>query len=73
MVYVVTFTTESGDSGVLGVYNSKPSDDQILSEIVDRMPADVEDNTLYIRWEVSKEEIKTPYYPTLKYSDYDHL
>ena len=43
-VHVVTYRTESGDEGVVGVWNIQPSEDEVLNILRDRMPDEFSDD-----------------------------
>lgn len=52
--YVVTYLSESGDRGIIGLFNQMPSDRHIATVVRDRFSGDVdiEDNITYLSWEV---------------------
>jgi hypothetical protein len=61
-VYVVTYDTESGDSGVLAVYDRKPTKAELLEAIRQYSPDEIDIRTgdLTMYWEVQKKDIVAP-------------
>lgn len=53
-VYVVTFKTESGDDGVLGVYSTKPTDTYLLTVVRESMP----EEHSYVYWHVTEADVE---------------
>jgi len=53
-MYVVTYTTESGDSGVAGYCEKKPTNKQLQKWFMENMPEEFQDDAAYISWDVHK-------------------
>ena len=60
-IYVVMYHTESGDRGVVGYFNKKPTDGTLSAYFKELMPDEFIDGCRYVFWEVWElEEEKLP-------------
>jgi hypothetical protein len=51
-MYAVTYTTESGDRGFMGVYLQKPTEQHLLAMVVQYMPDEVVNGKCYVYFDV---------------------
>ena len=53
-LYLVSYTTESGDSGIVGLFNQMPTDQHLEAITEARYPDEIEDGVSYIEYSVKR-------------------
>lgn len=51
-VFAVSYSTESGDRGVVGYFKRKPTEAKLTAFFKDLMPDEFEDEEIYVYWKV---------------------
>ena len=52
MLYIVTYETDSGDTGVVGVYNERPTDEHLSAMIRTYLDHEIVDGVSYVYLDV---------------------
>lgn len=51
-IYVVSYQTESGDQGIIGYFETKPTKKELTAYFKRTMPDEFEDGHQYVYWHV---------------------